>query len=356
MTAQPITCPGCDEARAHARPFGAQHRVRCQVCRRWRGDRPARPAPPGAPRNALLSLLRDCAAMATWDGRTAPAPTSLKRPDEGGEVRASGAPSSDPPDWMLDQRTPMQRAADLRAKLDGLGARARAQDAADARAFAWLWVVACLAAVVDETGYPQPAPPVLVPRAPDVERAAAVVAWLVPRARVLLDSAGSQGTPLDKGLPEEIAQAFTSREQWATWHPAPPARPVSPDSRPEPAMPAAFVAACPPAPPPEKLAEGASAWAQEQHGRALVGYPSELRRWARDDADGRALALLAWLAWLLAYAAWVGRYDHWDDEKRAHRDAVSRHRAALQAGRDGKRAHGRALLDLAVAVWFGDAR
>ena len=354
MTAQPLVCPGCIEARAYARSLGiAVGEVRCSVCATRRADRPARRAPPGAPRNALLSLLRDCAAMATWDGRTAPAPTSLKRPDEGGEVRAAGAPSSDPPDWLLERRSPMERAADLRAKLDRLAADARARDAADARAFAWLWVVACFAAFADETGYPMPEPPELEPRAPSVERGAAVIAWLVPRARVLLDSAGSQGTPLEKGLPEQIAEAFTAPAQWAAWHPLSPARPVSADSRPEPAMPPAVREGDAPLAPATRLDDGASAWAREQHGLAVLAYPGELRRWARDGADARALGLLAWVAWLLAYAAWVNRDAVHEHELREHEVAVKRHRAALQAGRDGARAHGRSLLDLAVSVWFG---
>jgi hypothetical protein len=352
MTAQPLTCSGCADALAYARQLGEKVRVRCQVCQRWRGDRPARPAPAGAPRNALLVLLRDCAAMATWDGRTAPAPTSLKRPDEGGEVRASGAPSSEPPDWVLDARTPMQRAADLRAKLDRLTALGRLDGrhaelalAIDygARAVHPAALASMLATAEARAVVPGPSP---------VARAAAVIAWLVPRARVLLDSAGSQGTPLDKGLPEQIAAAFTAPAHWVAWHPRAPAPLVPPDRRPEPAPPRARVQAAPPRAP-ARPALDATPWQRERLAEAVVAYPGDLRRWAREEADACALALLAWVAWFLAYAAWVGRDLHWDDEQRAYGEAVRRHRAQLQAGRDGARAHGRALLDIAVSVWFG---
>jgi hypothetical protein len=49
------------------------------------------------------------------------------------------------------------------------------------------------------------------------QKAAAVIEWLVPRSRVLLDSAGESGTPIQRDLPQLVGWAHTTDRQREKW-------------------------------------------------------------------------------------------------------------------------------------------
>lgn len=125
-----------------------------------------------------LQLLRDCKKIARWDSLAAPRSTPLPTGDAPPMDSGARPESTDRPDWVGDSRVPLAEGLMLRDRLD----RVRLVDA----------------------------------------RSAGVIEWLVPRARVLLDSAALGGKPAEKDLPMLVGAAFTDPRTWARWHPACP--------------------------------------------------------------------------------------------------------------------------------------
>lgn len=144
--------------------------------------------------DGLLSLLRDCALIARWDALASapPAPLPvppLKLPEA--EADPTAVPSGGAPGGLRAERADARpgqgepwvaRACLLRDRLEGVWTRGRLGDT-------------------------------------DAHHAAGVIEWLVPRARVLLDSAGEGRTPIQRDLPQQIGWAHVTerqREKWIT--------------------------------------------------------------------------------------------------------------------------------------------
>jgi hypothetical protein len=304
------------------------------------------------PKHPLLTLLRDLACVARWDAHGA-APSTHPTQRAGGAVGARPA-ATDRPDWVDDRAAALDRGRQLRQRLNGLAAAGRATTAADARVFEVVWVLACCVlhdAYADEP-LPVPVPQRPPPRVCDAERAAAVLEYLVPRARVLLDSAGSQGVPVGRSLPRLLAEEFTAAPRWRAWHPSPPPPPLDPDRREPPAAPPPFRG--PPEPtPPDALPPAAGPWQREHHARLVAAHAAERRDHERTwgvHVAAHVVAVLAWARTLVDYDCRHARHAdalaRYAEAKRVHaRDVAAGDAAASRTGSD--------LVRLAHAAWFG---
>lgn len=230
-------------------------------------------------RDARLALLRDCTKIAEWDAVATPRGVDFDPTHD--------APSRDDEDpseiqRVNDRRDRLAQGSRLRSHLDDLWTRGRAETARieaewlarprasrhdvdlelqatahrgadeqrvrDQRWLDLLWVIArcvCLAPsclvplawrISGTLDRPRRArierpwvPPVHTvtlaggPAPSHLERAAAVIEWLVPRARVMLDSVnGEDAIPINRSVTAAVARAFTSAPQWMRWHPPPP--------------------------------------------------------------------------------------------------------------------------------------
>ena len=180
-------CPFCGGVLERPRPVAVDDPLR------------TRPQRPRRERDGWLSLLRDCLLVSRWDAlaapRSIPLPTPpLRSSEAAGELTAIPGGASrggmrgevtERPEWA--EGAWVARACRLRERLSEIWTRGRAGDV-------------------------------------DVHKAAAVIEWLVPRARVLLDSPLHGGAPAERDLPMLVAAAHTEAGTWARWNPVYPDR------------------------------------------------------------------------------------------------------------------------------------
>lgn len=245
-------------------------------------------------------LLKDCVLIAGWDAM------SHARAQTMGD--SSGVPE-DPEVPAWDERRHIVRLGrPLRGRLDALVTRGRSETAARRAHFA-----------ASPTG-----PYLWDSEISPIERAGAVIEWLVPRARTYLHSAGGGFRPVERDLPHDLAKAFTVASQWAAWNPMPPAPLVTPKNRPKPE----------PAEPPREPDSDAQWWQRRLY--LEVTLPAYLVRLESLPA---------------ALDAWEHRFDTWPVEQRQHAELLARHARAVEAGSVGIRRTGVALLRLAETEW-----
>lgn len=133
-------------------------------------------------RDMQMALLRDCAVIAEWDAAAAPRGVDLD-PETDAPTRDDDDP--DEVERVKRRRERLARGASLRSRLTALWMRDK--------------------------------------------RAAAVIEWLVPRARVMLDSVtGPEALPVQRAVTAAVARAFTTPRQWMRWHPPPPPEKAKP--------------------------------------------------------------------------------------------------------------------------------
>jgi hypothetical protein len=336
-----MTCRSCPVIR---RSLGPGESVRCACGQTHSAPRTGRG---GAARSPRLALLADCAAIARWDAAALPRSVTLAS-DDGNTGGGARPESTERPDWANDNHDAIARCGELRKRLNDLW-RCGRQDS-----FA-LEVVYAIALVADEAiggeAEDRPGSGPIAPTLPSAgERAAAVIEFLVPRAKVAIDSAhGQKGTPVLKSLPREVGRAFATAHQLARWNPPVPLKPA----RPEPPVAEALEI-----PEPKKPAvdtEAARAYpGRTEDARAARAYESARAEWLSAMAEpGRAERIAREYAQALtAHEAAVRRWEEatkdWDRGPEMRRWAEQ-----VEAGRTGAERHGNELLMLAERVWFG---
>lgn len=353
----------CETCTAIAEDLTPGESVECPSCKTviGRGTLDSGPSRPRFRNNrsGRLRLLQHCALIAKWDAVANPQAISLpssgpvedgnrhvsklKHDLQEGEIapqpvhvsgtsRSARIESTDRPEWSEGQRAAIMRGGRLRQRLDALmreGLRETPRVRAEwqhARDDEWRERASNAASRGEESPARMLCPDTIVS---DAHRAAAVIEWLVPRARVLLDSlAASERSPIERRISREVARAFVSDEQWARWHPSAPAPLIPPKRRMPPELPE------PPVEPPWS-------WGWILH-----------RRYWRES-------LPAYLIAVEDHPTALKRFEHgianYSEEQREYQRRVHRHKIAIEGGEIGAQVAGDELLDLAERRWFREA-